>query len=127
MKMAEIDAKKQVRDPGGLIAAREDEDEHVLAAAAGALGGFADEQAAEVLERVKFRDPSVAVRRAASHAHGMAIERLQEKRGELPEGWRMRTAAAAQGPCRHAGERRVLTTPSLLSSTNTFFLRTFSG
>jgi HEAT repeat protein len=84
MQIAGIDNMKVARDLAGLIAALEEADDHVREAAADALSGFADERAAEALEKAKFHDTSMKVRRAASLAHVRVAERLREKRGELP-------------------------------------------
>ncbi|KUK63275.1 MAG: Glutamine synthetase [Methanoculleus marisnigri] len=63
--------------------------EAVRLTAAEALGTVGDERALDPLERLKFSDSNVGVRRAASLAHARAVGRLAEKKAV--EGWLLDT------------------------------------
>jgi len=83
----DIDTMRRKRDIDGLIGVLSDPDEIIRLTAAEALGSVGDERAIEVLEHLKFTDPDMNVRRAASLAHSQVAARLAEKKGV--EGWRL--------------------------------------
>jgi len=80
MHTKDISAMRRARNIDGLIRALEDPDENIRLAAAEALGSAGDERAMEPLERLKFSDPNMSVRRAASSAHTQVAGRLAAKR-----------------------------------------------
>jgi len=80
MHKKDIDLMRRARNVDGLIRALEDPDENIRLAAAEALGSAGDERAMEPLERLKFSDTDVDVRRAASSAHTQVAGRLAAKR-----------------------------------------------
>ena len=80
MHIKDISAMRRARNIDGLIRALEDPDENIRLAAAEALGSAGDERAMEPLERLKFSDPNMSVRRAASSAHTQIAGRLAAKR-----------------------------------------------
>ncbi|NLA39181.1 MAG: HEAT repeat domain-containing protein [Methanomicrobiales archaeon] len=80
MKKRDIDAMRRARDIDGLIRALEDPDGAMRLNAAKALGSAGDEKAMEPLERLKFSDPDLHVRRAASLAHTRVAERVAAKK-----------------------------------------------
>jgi HEAT repeat protein len=85
MKEKDIDTLRRRRDIDGLIRALSDPAGIVRLTAAEALGSAGDERALELLERLKFSDPDIGVRRAASLAHARVAARLAEKKAV--EGW----------------------------------------
>jgi len=85
MKEKDIDTLRRRRDIDGLIRALSDPAGIVRLTAAEALGSTGDERALEPLERLKFSDPDIGVRRAASLAHARVAARLAEKKAV--EGW----------------------------------------
>lgn len=82
MNRAQVAAMQKAGTINGLIEALHDPDEYIRVAAADALGGCADPRVAEALETVKFCDPSVRVKRAASYAHGRVVERIRTREGQ---------------------------------------------
>lgn len=88
-QMKDIDTMRRARDIDGLIGALLDPAEAVRLTAAEALGTVGDERALDPLERLKFSDSNVGVRRAASLAHARAVGRLAEKKAV--EGWLLDT------------------------------------
>ncbi|MBP7144974.1 MAG: HEAT repeat domain-containing protein [Methanoculleus sp.] len=85
MEEKDIDTLRRRRDIDGLIRALSDPAGIVRLTAAEALGSAGDERALELLERLKFSDPDIGVRRAASLAHARVAARLAEKKAV--EGW----------------------------------------
>jgi len=79
MDSAQVAAMQKAGNIHGLIEALHDPDEYIRAAAADALGGFADPRVAEALETVKFCDPALRVKRAASYAHSRVVERIRTR------------------------------------------------
>ncbi|NLZ30041.1 MAG: HEAT repeat domain-containing protein [Methanomicrobiales archaeon] len=80
MQKKDIDTMRRARNIDGLIRALADPGENTRLAAAEALGSVGDERAMEPLERIKFSDTDVRVRRAASLAHTQVAARLAAKR-----------------------------------------------
>ena len=85
MEEKDIDTLRRRRDIYGLIRALSDPAGIVRLTAAEALGSAGDERALEPLEQLKFSDPDIGVRRAASLAHARVAARLAEKKAV--EGW----------------------------------------
>lgn len=85
MEEKDIDTLRRRRDIDGLIRALSDPAGIVRLTAAEALGSAGDERALELLERLKFSDPDIGVRRSASLAHARVAARLAEKKAV--EGW----------------------------------------
>ena len=85
MRERDVDAMRRRRDIDGLIRALSDPAGIVRLTAAEALGSTGDERALEPLERLKFSDPDIGVRQAASVAHVQVAARLAEKKAV--EGW----------------------------------------
>jgi HEAT repeat protein len=79
MNRVQVAAMQKAGNINGLIEALHDPDEYIRAAAAEALGGFADPGVADALETVKFCDPAVRVKRAASYAHARVVERIKTR------------------------------------------------
>lgn len=76
----DIDAMRRKRDVDGLIGVLVDGAESVRLAATEALGTVGDERAIGPLGRLKFSDPDVNVRRAASVAHARVAARLVDRK-----------------------------------------------
>jgi len=76
----DIDTLRRARNIEGLIRALADPEANTRLTAAEALGSVGDERAVDPLERLKFSDTDVAVRRAASLAHIQVVARLAAKR-----------------------------------------------
>ncbi|MDD2472365.1 MULTISPECIES: HEAT repeat domain-containing protein [unclassified Methanoculleus] len=80
MRENDIDMMRRARNIDGLIRALLDPADTVRLAAAEALGLAGDERALEPLERLKFTDPDVGIRRAASIAQAQVAARIAAKR-----------------------------------------------
>ncbi|MDG6257652.1 MAG: HEAT repeat domain-containing protein [Methanomicrobiaceae archaeon] len=79
MNRAQVAAMQKAGNIDGLIEALHDPEDYIRGAAADALGGFADRRVAEALETVKFCDPALRVKRAASYAHARVVERIRTR------------------------------------------------
>jgi len=80
MKIADIYEMKQAGDIKGLLSAVFDDNEYVRSAAADALSCYPDPRVKETLGRVKFDDPVLRVREAATQAHLMVVQAAKEKK-----------------------------------------------
>jgi len=76
----DIETMRRKRAIDGLIEALSDQEDIVRLTAVEALGTVGDERALEPLERLKFSDPDMGVRRAASVAHTQVVARIADRR-----------------------------------------------
>lgn len=82
MRMADVYEMKASGDVDGLLAAIQDENEYIRSAAADALMGYPEQRVSETLGRVKFDDPVLRVREAATRAHLMVVQATMAKKEE---------------------------------------------
>ncbi len=79
LNLNDIIEMKKAGNVSGLISALNDRNEHVRRNACNALSGCCDEEAANCLAEVKFKDPSLAVRQAAARGHELVVARLRTR------------------------------------------------
>jgi HEAT repeat protein len=79
LNLNEIFEMKKAGNVSGLVAALNDSNEHVRRNACYALSGCCDEEVANCLAELKFKDPSLAVRQAAARGHEMVVARLRAR------------------------------------------------
>ena len=80
MKIADVYEMKGTGNINGLLTAVFDDNEYVRSAAVDALSGYPDPRVKETLGRVKFEDPVLRVRDAATRAHLMVVQATREKK-----------------------------------------------
>ncbi|HUU75934.1 MAG TPA: hypothetical protein VMW63_07565 [Methanoregulaceae archaeon] len=79
--MAELYEMRTSGNVEGLLTAIYDENEYIRSAAADALVGYPELKVKDTLGRVKFDDPVLRVREAATRAHLMVVQatRIEKK------------------------------------------------